>query len=274
MWRRLPEIVPSASDAKSWVSRTLPITLAVLVSATLIVGVVIGHGFITSSDRFAIRSLDVRGNHAVSDARIAQLLGVEDGDNIFEAGLDRMAQTLERDPWISDAMVRRGLPDTLIVEIEENRPATLVELGGLYLADARGSVFKRAAIERGEGAGLPIVTGLSRDDYIERPDDVQRAILQALDAMASYHDDETRPAVGEAHVHPRHGITLITRDNAVSVRLGRPGNGDEASMSERLHAFDLVWQALSPAERQRARAIYADDRSRSERVTVAFGEID
>ena len=272
MWRRLPELVPSASEARGWASRSLPVTLAVLVTATLVVGGIVGHDFITTSDRFAIRSLDVRGNHVVSEARIARLLGIEPGDNIFEASLDNMASVLARDPWIAHAVVRRGLPDTLIVEIEENRPATLVELGGLYLADARGAVFKRAAIEQGEGAALPIVTGLSRDDYVERPADVQRALRAALDTLARYHDDETRPAVGEVHIHPRHGITLITRDNAVSVRLGRPG--DEASMSERLHAFDLVWQALSPAERQRARAVYADDRSRSERVTVALGEIE
>ncbi len=268
-------------EVKDWLRRGLPVWVTVVTAAVLITSVCLGYRFITSSDRFAIRSIDVRGNVAVSAERVAAILGIEPGDNIFAAKLDEMARTLERDPWVAEAEVRRGLPDALIVELVEHRPAALVELGGLYLADERGQVFKRAAIERGEGSApgmggsaapgheLPVITGLSREDYVEHPGDVQLAVREVLAAVALYQEPGGRPAVGEAHVDPRHGITLLTHENAVALRLGR---GDHDSLQARLHVFDLVWKSLSSDERLRVRAIFADDISRSERVTVAFGE--
>ena len=272
IWRRLPELAAQLGRLEARLRRALPVSIIAVATAALVASLCYGYRFINTSDRFAIRSIDVSGNRVVSTERIAALMGVGEHDNIFAIEPDELARSVQGDPWIARATVRRGLPDSLIVEVVENRPAVVVELGGLYLADATGKVFKRAAIERGEGVGLPIVTGLLREDYVERPDEVQESIRDALSVFALFQSGENRPTLGEIHLHPRHGTTLLTHDDAVAVRLGR---GDGQSLRRRLRTFDRVWQALTPAERRLARTIYADDSSsRSHRVTVAFAEIE
>ena len=272
IWRRLPELARAlARFLVTWLRRSLPVSITLVVSAALIIGVASGYFFITTSDRFAIRAIAVHGNEALSAERIVAQLDVHIGDNIFQIRLDELEGRLERNPSIARAMVRRALPSTLLVEITENHPAALVELDGLYLADEQGHIFKRAAITQGDGAGLPIVTGLTRADYIARPASVQKSIQDALAAAALYRQGADRPALGEIHVHPRRGITVLGHDSGLAVQLGQ---SDPAALEARLQAFDRVWQSLGPAERARVRAIHASDSYPSGRVTVAFADTE
>jgi cell division protein FtsQ len=241
-----------------------------MITTALGAGGYYGYHFITTSQRFAVRAIEVHGNEAVTTAELHALLAVAPGDNIFAIELGAMTRAIESDPMIARASVRRELPGTLIVEVEENQPAALVELGGLYLADREGRVFKRAAIERGEGRGLPVITGLSRAAYVSEPEAVHAEIREALGAAELYQSGEDafeRPALGEINLHRRHGITFTTYESAVALRVGR---GDLQALRERLHAFDIAWQALTPRERHQARIVYADASTRPDRVTIGF----
>jgi cell division protein FtsQ len=246
------------------------VAIAALVTGAIVAGGYYGYHFITTSERFAVRAIEVHGNEAVTAAEIQALMGVAPGDNIFAIELGAMTRAIESDPTIARASVRRELPGTLIVEVEENQPAALVELGGLYLADREGRVFKRAAIERGDGRGLPVITGLSRAAYVSEPEAVHVEIREALGAAELYQSGEDafeRPALGEINLHRRHGITFTMYERAVALRVGR---GDLQALRERLHAFDIAWQALTPRERHQARIVYADASTRPDRVTIGF----
>lgn len=233
-------------------------------------GAYYGYGFITTSERFAVHSIEVHGNRALSEERVLAVLGVRPGDNIFRLELDGLADTLEQnEPMIAHARVSRRLPATLLVDIEERVPAALVQLDGLYLADAHGRVFRRASVAHGDGDGLPVITGLTREDYRKRPEHVQREVRRALDAVALYqqHGRDERPALGSVDLHPRRGITFTTYEHAISVRVG---TGQADSLRAALAAFDTAWQALSTTERARVRIVYADTSERPDRVTIGF----
>ncbi len=61
-------------------------------------------------------------------------------------------------PWVADASVRRQLPDTLVVDVTERKPAALWQYRHrLALIDAQGHVLTRDGLER--FASLPIVVG-------------------------------------------------------------------------------------------------------------------
>jgi cell division protein FtsQ len=175
------------------------------------------------------------------------------------------------EPWIESARVKRRLPNALTIEIAERRPVAVVSLRGLYLAEADGRLFKRAATERGEGRGLPIITGLHRDSYLAAPRAIEDSIRAALAVGAMYANRPDRPAVGEIHVDRRHGFTLRTHATALAVRLGR---GPAPILRERLRAFDAAWGALDDDERATVRSIRVDNVTHPDRVTVAFGSDD
>lgn len=281
LWQRLPSLAASAGQSLPRLCRSMaararrcvPALVALVGSAAVFSGLWLGHHFLTTSPHFAIRVIEVRGNRALTPAELKAQMGVWEGNNIFQAKLGALAEAVQRDPWVVEAIVRRKLPDTLVVDLVERQAAAVIELGGLYLADPNGTVFKRFSPVRDSLSedSLPVITGMDREDYIRHPDAAARKVRQALAALKVYEADSERPRIGEIHIDPRRGLTFVTYEHAVSVRVGH-GEGD--TLAVRLRAFDLAWKALSQAERRRARVVYADSSNRPDRVTVAFAQVE
>lgn len=281
LWRRLPSLAQSGAEALpglfrrlgTHTRRCLPGLVALFGTAAVLAGLWLGHHFLTTSSHFAIRVIEVRGNRALTPAAVKAQMGIQEGHNIFAAKLGALADAIERDPWVIEALVQRKLPDTLVVELVEREAAAIIDLGGLYLADHNGVVFKRFSSVRDtfREDELPVITGLDRDDYIRHPEAVRRKVRQALSALEVYQKGAERPRIGEIHIDPRRGLTFVTFEHAVSVRVG---HGEGETLAVRLRAFDLAWEALSQGERQRARVVYADSSNRPDRVTVAFAQVE
>ncbi len=266
--------------AARWLRRSLPPIVAVLAVAGLVTGVVFGHHFVTSSAQFELTSITLSGHRVLSEQRVRDVLGLpagELGPNLFELDLAAMEQTLEEDPWVVDAIIERRLPSTLAIEVDEHQPVMLVEMDGMYLADRTGEVFARAVLERGDGRGLPVVSGIARERYRRDPEAARAAIRRGLVAAELYTDSDdsergaasaaSRPRLGEVHLDPHRGVTFFTHDTAMAVRVG---HGSPEILGARLAAFDAAWQALSARERDLVRVVYADADSRPDRVTVGF----
>lgn len=120
---------------------------------------------------FAVRTIAVRGNHHASTAEILALASSVLSENVFRADLGRLRADLIRSPWILDVSLRRALPDTIEVQVEERVPAAIVCFeGATYLIDRTG----RRLAEYGPAVAefdFPILTGiegLPRADAIRR----------------------------------------------------------------------------------------------------------
>src|SRR5262249_28923390 len=163
---------------------------------------------------------------------------------VFLAPLARGERRLAAEPWIADVRVHRELPDTIVVDVHEREAAAVVDLDGLYHADTDGHIFKRAATEHGEGAGLPVISGLGRAVLASHDGAGAHEIGRALAALGAWRGttlpDAARPAVGEVRVDRRGGLTLFTYDSAIAIRLG-DAEGD--ALSARLRTFDRAWAA-------------------------------
>ena len=227
-----------------------------------------GYRFVTTSPRFAIDDITVRGNHRLTVDQIRAELPVHVGDNVFATNLDTVARELRTNPWVADAEVHRILPHTLVIDVHEHQPVAIADLGGLYLVDAMGIPFKRAAIEADDGAGLPIVTGLDRASYAADRDGTAALVTRALAALDTWRAQGDRPAIGEVHVDPHGALTLHTFEQATAIQLGAL----DAGLPARMQTFDAAWSELSDAERARTRAIHLD--IRPDHVTVAFAQKD
>lgn len=264
---RLPS-AREACDACGRALRRAAPTLAVLaVLATIAGGLALGHRFLTTSRRFAVADIDVRGSSVLTADELRALLPIRRGDNVFKAATGDAERTLRALPWVASARVRRELPHTIVVEVTERKAAAVVAADELYLVDAAGRPFKRAALDRGEGKGLPVVSGVPRELYGRAPDEAAARVRRGLDVLAAWSQAPgSRPAAGEVAVDGR-GATVFTYDDAVAVRLGA-AEGDE--LHARLARFDAAWTALGPDERARARAIHVDNDTRTDLVTVSF----
>lgn len=247
-WRRLLGRLALASR----------LALFLLVTLCVGAGALAGHLFVRRSSHFALRVLKISPTRHVSAEALAARTGVTLGSNLFSIDLAELVRRVSQEPWVASAQARLELPATLALEVVEHEPACAVALGALYLADRRGVVFKRASAE--EGAGLPVVTGLSRDSYLA---DLERAHARLRESLAVLERWGERPRLGEVHFDGVLGFTVFTAGGGVGVRLGRP----DESLAGRLARLDAVWTELR-ARGEQPRFIYVDNRARPDRVTV------
>jgi cell division protein FtsQ len=218
-----------------------------------------GYHFVTTSSRFAIDTIDIRGASRLDPARLRADLPVHVGDNVFTASPGAIVAQLRANPWIESVDARRVLPHAIVVELRERVPVAVVELDSRYLVDATGHPFKRADAD--DGAGLPLVTGLPRASYLSDPDGTARSTQRALAALTSWRARAERPLVDEVRVSPRGTLAFVVAGGP-TIELGR---GD-ADLAARFAAFDATWASLGETDRARA----AEIRVGGDRVTVGF----
>lgn len=271
LWQRLP-------DVKAWFNKLAPavttgtkrmaptMVTAILVGA-IAVGGYVGYRWLTTSAHFAAKHIVVDGNDRVAVAEVERTLAIPTGTNIFSIDLGLLELKLESKSWIKSASVTRQLPNTLKVMLVEHKAAAVVQMDGLYLADAEGNLFKRAVIARGEGAGLPVVTGIPRGLYVRLPKLARADIRRAMEIARTYKSGAKRPRLGEIHLNSRRSFTLFTYDSGLEIRVGR---GETTTIASRLRFFDHAWKTLDSSERARAQTIYVDNTTRPDRVTVGF----
>lgn len=264
---RLPS--PRAVRRAIWAGMlaAAPTIFAIGVIAFLGTAAAIGYRWLTHSPRFAIRDIVVTGNARVTSDEILRRGGVAVGQNVFTLSLKATEAKIVQDPYIAEAEVRRRLPDGVSIRVVERQPSALVVVNGAgpYLADAGGRVFKRASLTAGEGAGLPVVTGLDRKLFAAEPDLAAALVRRALEVAVAWRAKD-RPPLGEVHVG-KDGLTLYALAGAspVAVALGRP-----ADTAAALRRFDAAWAGLPAEERAQARTLHLDSRTRPDRATVTL----
>jgi cell division protein FtsQ len=257
--RRRVDRVPG--DTRRRLARAVRLALPAIVAvATLAAVVLVAWRVGFASDLLRVMELRFTGQHRATATELAELSPVHKGDHLLFLDTAAVEAALRRHPWVAHADVRRTWPPALEVTVTEREPAALVDLGGLYLVDTRGEVFKRAA--PGDGLDLPLVTGIEREDWIERRGEYEPLLVAALALLARWNDRGlgARTVVSELHVDPDYGTTLFTADGT-EVRLGQ---GD---IEEKLARLSRVLSALD-ADGQRAEVLHLDNRRRPDWVAV------
>jgi cell division septal protein FtsQ len=219
---------------------------------------------VIASPRFAVRDVEVGPSTRVSADELRALAGVQLGDRLLAVDPDAVAARLTTHPWILAARVRRELPSTLAIEVTERRAVASALLGALYLLDAEGRPFKRATFA--EADGLPVVTGVSRDQYAAVRTTSEAVFRQALDLYDTYTDGHPeRPKLSEVHVDTRAGFSLVLFEGSGEIRLGR---GD---FEAKLARLDRIFAALGHRGPAVLETVYLDG-PLSDRVTVRMTE--
>jgi cell division protein FtsQ len=221
--------------------------------------------YATTGAALRIGEIRIHGQRNAGPEELLALSPVKRGDNWLTADTAAVEQALARHPWVESAGVRRSWPPSLEVTIREREAAALVDLGGLYLVDREAHVFKRAA--PGDGLDLPVITGFTRDDYVQRRGDVDPLLADALrlaESWAAAGLDRSLP-LAEIHLDGLDGITVYAGEEGIQVRLG---GGDVAPKLARLQT---VLAALA-ADGRGAEVIHLDNRAHPSWVTVRVAE--
>ena len=192
--------------------------------------------------------------------------GLRLGENLLRADLARAARAIESDPWVASARLERRLPGEVLATIVEHRPAAMVQLGGLYVLDEQGKLFKRAAPE--DKLDLPILTGISREAWQQRAPELQLRLFAALHLLDTWRASSFAiAAVSEVRLDDDGGFTLFAHDGA-AVQEIRFGSKD---ISLKLQRLAQVRAALA-RRGERATRIDLDNPARPDQAAATLAD--
>jgi cell division septal protein FtsQ len=127
-----------------------------------------GFKYLNESDRFVARELVINNTEFADLEQIRTTVLAAIGQNMFSTDLDAVSQAVETLPWILSASTQKELPDILHLDIIEDQPIALCQLGRtLFLVDKEGMIIDRLKQEH-PFLELPIITGLNTMDEEER----------------------------------------------------------------------------------------------------------
>lgn len=189
-----------------------------------------------------VSRISMRGNQRLSDGEVLALVEGLHGANIVTVDLNEWRERVLASPWVEDARVRRVLPSTIEIEIDERRPIGIARLGDrLYLVDRRGVAIDEFGPNYGD-LNLPIVDGL-RGAPGRRTGEIDpaRAELAArvIDSLGQRPDLAAR--ISQIDVSDPHNAVVVLEGETVLLRLG------ESDFAERLQGY----LDLAPALRER-----------------------
>ena len=117
----------------------------------------------TQSGLFRIREINISGIHRLTRDEVLDQAGVGLGDNIFAVNLGVVAKRLKGHDWIRDLSIRRELPGCLSINIQEQQPLAVAEMGpdAHLMMNTRGEPFMLISSWEQRGESMPVVRGLA-----------------------------------------------------------------------------------------------------------------
>lgn len=143
--------------AGQFILRMVMLSLILSFIAVLGVGLLYGYRYITAHPYFDLQDIRVAGNDRLSYEDVLKTAQVNLGLNCLDMNVGEVKNRLDANPWIDSVIVRRELPNRLLIDVREKVPAFWIRQGdGLYFADAKGRVI--APMHPGEQASLPVLS--------------------------------------------------------------------------------------------------------------------
>ncbi|HSM75834.1 MAG TPA: FtsQ-type POTRA domain-containing protein, partial [Desulfobacterales bacterium] len=120
------------------------------------------HDLLTQCDYFRGSRIAVTGTVRLEAGEVLAQSGVHPGVNILSVNLQLARRKLLAHPWIADARVSRELPDGIHIQIQEQQPLAILDVGRKFLLNDAGEIYK--AWEPEDPADLPLISGLALSD--------------------------------------------------------------------------------------------------------------
>ena len=227
-------------DWKKFFHRALRVVLVSGSLALLVAGVGLAAHLISTSGFFNVDSVRVLNQNRVSEEDVLARSDVRKGSSIFSLDLEMIGGKIAENPWIAKARVERVFPREVIIHVEEHQPRAIVHVGYLYYVDAAGEVFK--ILEPEDSLALPLITGLERQQLLEKPQESRKLLLEAMELIAELESRQTfnLEDVSEIHIDPVDGFALYTYRSGIPVLMGF------GSFASKLDRLEQIYADLEP----------------------------
>lgn len=206
----------SPASKHAWLAARLFVLVLVLGYATYR-----GVALIAAASSLQIGHMTVRGHERLSTGEVLALVDGLRGQNILAVSLDEWQQKLLSSPWVESATIRRVLPSTVEISINERRPMGIGRLGtAMYLLDGKGVIIDEYGPAYAD-IDLPIIDGIAAAPHDGGSIvDVTRAEFAGRVITALAARPEISKRVSQIDVANLHDAVVILDGDAALLHLG------------------------------------------------------
>lgn len=256
-----PPSGPRRAKGRFWSTVQLIAGVIVVLSASIAVAWG-ARRYVTTSPRFAVRTVAVGGTQRRSAEHVATLAGASIGKNVFSVDPATAEAAILADPWIERAKVLRTLPGTIEITITEREAHAVCTIGDeLYLVTRDGDIFKKAEGE--DPVDLPVITGVLPQQIAKDRAGVLLANKRLLDVAEDLEKVGVarRYPIQELHVGTDGSLVVTIGKEAILLHFGHPPYREKIEQASRV---------LSEVARRKASAsvVFLDNDAHPERVVV------
>jgi len=183
---------------------------------------VLGYDFFTQCDYFMASIIEVKGYKSLSKEEVIEQSQINIGQNILSINLSTARKRLLSHSWISEAEVRRELPNSIYIGIKEHEPLAILDIGRKFIINAHGTVFKEW--KPSDPNNLPIINGLDFLD-LNVPDGEFRsipfeAVMNVLQLGRNPESILYNRLIKKIHVDREIGLTLYAFNPIKAIKIG------------------------------------------------------
>lgn len=198
-------------------SQTKPNT-AFLYLAALICLLAVGLFMFSKSDFFAVSDVRTEGLDNITENEILKLLGTVKGENLFLTDTRALAQKIKLHPLVDQAMVKKELPSTLVLKIQERRPVALVlNEDGLVEVDSQGTILR--FYDTWPYNDSPVLTGIRVPETLGPGQRLDNPLLKKCLLLIGQASEELTSLIGEVHI-TADGQIFLYLTTQIEVRIG------------------------------------------------------
>ncbi|WP_029917444.1 cell division protein FtsQ/DivIB [Pelobacter seleniigenes] len=207
-------------EVRKFLHRALRVGVALFSAALVVVGGFFLVQLLMASDMFRIDTIDVTGNTRLTREQIVLLSDIEPGVNTFSLDLGMIGHKIEENPWVKQARVQRIFPRQVKITLVERKPVAIINLGYLYYLDDHGEIFK--VLDSSDQLDFPVVTGFDYERAQQHETEYAQLLKQIVTLIADLKQRKTLnlAQVSEIHRTAENGLTLLTMNGGVAIKLG------------------------------------------------------
>lgn len=207
----------------------------------LIFGAFEAYNYLTTTERLAVKSVELRGLSRVETAEVEKRVADMRGENILLLPLDKYVARLSGHPRIRSILLKKILPNKVLCTVEEREPVALVYAERFYEVDEEGMVL--TSDELTDYMDLPIVTGLNRRSVKEGMYCKDPQLASALRVLGickryggSFANDISELRIGG------NGVSVVSLKEGMVLLLG------DSEFENRLKKFFLIRSTIAKKE--------------------------
>ena len=179
--------------------------------------------FLQAESHFELSRIEYKGAKHCDREELTVLIEEHCPRQLLSVDLSEVRALVEGDPWVRSAVVRRKLPDRLIIHLTEREPAAVAAIDNqLHVVDDEGVVLDTYSSEYGV-LNRPIVKGLSSVARENSEQENAKRIRLYLDVVRDLDstDQDYTEALSEIDVKNPEKVAVYPSDIPVIVYLGR-----------------------------------------------------